>query len=264
MRAELIGVVLNYTIEVAMVLFPLIPYIPFFLSKNRTKLFQQFNSGVCYVLLISNFLRIAFYIGKPYQTFLLLQSVVLIIEMILLLVLASICLNTNTENVFGNVIALPFGIVVVGFFFRNYILFVQIVGTLASIVEVTLAIPQIVQNYKRKSGDGIPYLTILLWMGGDAVKTIYYCISKVPIQFVLCGVVQFLCDVIVGTQKVFYTEKVKHFVELCCSKCTKRKESEQLKEIAMDDSREEIIAICQNFTNRNGWQILKKVKICQV
>ena len=45
---------------------------------------------------------------------------------------------------------------------------------------------------------------VLLWISGDAFKTLYFLIRNSPLQFLLCGIFQLLLDLAVLFQVFFY------------------------------------------------------------
>lgn len=47
-------------------------------------------------------------------------------------------------------------------------------------------------------------MILLTWFLGDAFKTFYYIYTGVPLQFILCGIIQLLVDSIVVIQFVSY------------------------------------------------------------
>ncbi len=58
--------------------------------------------------------------------------------------------------------------------------------------------------------DSCVYLTltsvgmVLLWLTGDAAKTIYFVLRQSPFQFVMCGTLQCIVDVAVLVQVFIY------------------------------------------------------------
>ncbi len=45
---------------------------------------------------------------------------------------------------------------------------------------------------------------VLLWLGGDAIKTIYFVQRQSPLQFVMCGTLQCIVDIAVLVQVFIY------------------------------------------------------------
>lgn len=51
-------------------------------------------------------------------------------------------------------------------------------------IEATLGVPQLLRNNKTKSVDGLSFIMILTWLGGDFFKTLYF-ISEVKNKCIL-------------------------------------------------------------------------------
>ncbi|KAL7716214.1 PQ loop repeat protein [Entamoeba marina] len=192
-----------------MICTPVAPYLPFIVSKNKKQTFESFNIAACYVLLSSNVFRIGFYIGNPFELSLLIQSFVLIATMLILLYFMS----NHTNKVDFNNILLIFGgasitVLLFSYFVKDYNIIVQSIGTLSTTVEVFLAIPQIIYNYKNKNAEGLPLLTLVGWVLGDTFKTVYFVSLQVPIQFIMCGVFQLICDAVIFAQIAIYSPHV--------------------------------------------------------
>ncbi|CAH8635462.1 unnamed protein product [Schistosoma intercalatum] len=62
-----------------------VPYIPQYLKIRKTQSIKGFSSFVCFILLISNVLRILFWFVQPFSTALLFQSFIMIATMLILL-----------------------------------------------------------------------------------------------------------------------------------------------------------------------------------
>ena len=44
----------------------------------------------------------------------------------------------------------------------------------------------------------------MTWIFGDCFKTGYYIVTKCPIQFIVCGVIQIIIDIILIGQMIYY------------------------------------------------------------
>lgn len=206
---DFIGEVVSVTLKGLMVVMPVAPYIPFFTSTDKQRVLQSFSLGLCYVLLTSNVLRIGFYIGEPFEVSLLIQSIVIISAMLALLYLSAKYLHTiNFTKAFVVFSGLSAVTLLFSYIVRGSNFLVQSIGAASSLVEVMLAVPQIVKNYKTKTGDGLPLTTVFGWIAGDFFKTMYFIVLSVPYQFVMCGVFQLLCDAIVVSQIMMYSPYV--------------------------------------------------------
>ncbi|ELP93992.1 hypothetical protein EIN_181590 [Entamoeba invadens IP1] len=200
-----VGTVVNLIVQTLMVFMPIAPYTTFFISRNDENIFKSFSLGTCYVLLTSNIFRISFYFGERYDTFLLIQSVVLISGMVALLYLSSVALKNDIKETLTVFVVSSAIVLVFGYLTQHSYFIVQSLGAISSIVEVMLALPQIYHNFKTQSGDGLPISTIIGWIVGDSFKTIYFIISEVPLQFICCGIFQLMCDAVIVGQMVHYS-----------------------------------------------------------
>ena len=68
------------------------------------------------------------------------------------------------------------------------------IGTLALLIESALAMPQLMQNWRRKSTQGLRLELVGAWAVGDAAKTVLFVARRAPFQFLACGVIQLVVD----------------------------------------------------------------------
>jgi len=78
--------------------------------------------------------------------------------------------------------------------FMHSTIYTEFIGTCALLIESTLAMPQLIQNYRIKSTRGLRVELVAAWALGDAAKTILFMARGAPFQFLLCGVVQLVVD----------------------------------------------------------------------
>lgn len=91
------------------------------------------------------------------------------------------------------------------YIFMDNVLFVETTGYASLLTEALLAVPQLLKNYVNKSTVGMSYLMVLLWAGGDLFKTVYFLVKQVPLQFVVCGVIQVTIDMLIMAQVSLYS-----------------------------------------------------------
>ena len=60
------------------------------------------------------------------------------------------------------------------FFFQNNISYDTTLGTLSSLIEAMLGIPQLYLNYSKKNTKGLAPLLIMMWLFGDFYKLCFY------------------------------------------------------------------------------------------
>lgn len=235
------------------------PCIGFLIQANKFKTVHSskgFSLYVCLIILISNILRIYFWIGKRFTSILLAQSFVVIASQLYLIHVALdnsesimtvtskpeqkvsndkeksdtnrnifVFLINNSRNVYQMLFSIEsfwkwesFGLYLImttmltiasGMIFFifgfNNMPFIELVGSISTGIEVILAIPQIVCNYNNKSTETLSFTMVLLWFFGDLFKITYYLVTKLPIQFIVCSLIQIVFDVILLSQIVYFS-----------------------------------------------------------
>lgn len=84
--------------------------------------------------------------------------------------------------------------------------FTEVIGTFALLIEATLAMPQLLQNYRNKTTRGLRFELVGAWALGDAVKTVLFVARRAPMQFIVCGIVQLVVDFGIFYQMRIYRE----------------------------------------------------------
>ena len=193
-------------IDILMIFMPTLSFTQFFIADEQT--IKSFNLGTCYVYIACNIFRIGFYFGEHYETSLLIQSFFLIGLMVTVIVHCAQYKKVDLKRLFSIMGIFTFFVFLFSYITRNVNFIVQSIGMASTIVEVALAFPQIIQNFKVKSGEGIPLSTLGMWMFGDGFKTTYFLCVKAPIQFILIGVIQLSCDFILAFQIYLYSPQI--------------------------------------------------------
>lgn len=83
--------------------------------------------------------------------------------------------------------------------------FVESIGYASLLTEAMLAVPQLYQNARTHSTIGMSASMVLLWAGGDLFKTGYFVIKQVPMQFIVCGIIQVTVDLMILAQVALYS-----------------------------------------------------------
>lgn len=217
---------LSWLASYVMVFGGAVPYIPQYQEIQRTNNVEGFSTRVCLVLLIANILRIFFWVGKQFEMPLLLQSVVMIFTMLAMLHLCCAIQSSNRVTTklhhitdldfryfwswssFEDYLIFCFAFTLlcafITFFFLDWVLFVEALGSLAVMFEAMLGLPQLLQNYNNRSTRGMSVKMVLLWTAGDIFKTTYFVINESPVQFVVCGAVQIMIDIAILLQVGYY------------------------------------------------------------
>eukprot|EP01117_Protostelium_nocturnum_P012307 TRINITY_DN452_c0_g2_i3.p1 TRINITY_DN452_c0_g2~~TRINITY_DN452_c0_g2_i3.p1 ORF type:complete len:155 (-),score=38.71 TRINITY_DN452_c0_g2_i3:125-589(-) len=76
----------------------------------------------------------------------------------------------------------------------------EVLGTIALATESILGVPQMINNQKTKSTKGLSLELIGSWLLGDVFKTVYFVAKGSPFQFLLCGTIQVVVDIIICVQ----------------------------------------------------------------
>ncbi|CAH8580935.1 unnamed protein product [Schistosoma turkestanicum] len=218
-----------------------VPYIPQYLQIRKTQSVKGFSSFVCFVLLISNILRIWFWFVQPFATALLFQSFVMIITMLILMKTitrfsgikrsqsmpyTSGIMKTESEswNVnqfkdvwfrnfwkwthFSNYLIFLYSFTLISglctYVFSSSQIYNQLLGFTALFIESMLGLPQFMKNCFNKSIVGMSISMVLMWTSGDIFKTIYFVLEKAPLQFPLCGLLQIGLDLAILLQCLCY------------------------------------------------------------
>lgn len=199
-----------------------IPYVPQYLEIRRGVNPSGFSLYTCLVLIIAYVLRIAFWYGKRFEYPLLIQSFIMISTMILLLEVTTSNISDHKRRYFTDFelayfwnwtsiysfLLCIFLIAIVIFFvtyvFRENQYYIEMIGVLSVGIESMLPLPQIIHNFVNASTRGMSVLMVILWTIGDGFKTFYFVYKKVPLQFVIFGVIQIILDQVVLFQVFLY------------------------------------------------------------
>lgn len=85
-------------------------------------------------------------------------------------------------------------ITIINLYILQSMILTESIGTLALLIEATLAMPQLMQNYRCKSTRGLRVELVGAWALGDAAKTVLFVARRSPFQFFACGVIQLVVD----------------------------------------------------------------------
>ncbi|KYQ99889.1 hypothetical protein DLAC_03852 [Tieghemostelium lacteum] len=211
---------------------PVAAYIPQYRDIQRTSNCDGFSSKVCLILLLSNILRCFFWLGKQFDNTLLYQSIIMIIAQIIML---HLCVSIkskdslmnrskkiNRQQISSSFFEQPFwewdsffpyvlflAIYTFTFFVISYVFlftpsYFELLGGLSLAIEATLGLPQLLQNYNKKSTKGLSAVLIISWFVGDLFKTLYFYYTSAPLQFIMCGLFQILVDTAITYQMLTY------------------------------------------------------------
>ncbi|OQS07541.1 PQ-loop repeat-containing protein 1-like [Thraustotheca clavata] len=203
-----------------------LPYLPQYIYIFKSGDASGFSSVVCLLLLVANTTRICFYFRQPFETSLLLQSIVMIIAQLKMLeivvrkgrkqdklVRIYQCRGfwkwTSYVDYLIAYLLLSLVQIILTLLFPNSYSYTQLIGVFALGIEASLGLPQLHKNYKRKATAGVSYAMVFGWTIGDVFKTVYAVQTLSPLQFLLCGAMQIAVDVGLMYQVVYYFPKQK-------------------------------------------------------
>jgi uncharacterized protein with PQ loop repeat len=83
------------------------------------------------------------------------------------------------------------------FFFYKKVFYIELLGTLSSLIEAMLGVPQFYLNYTRKNTKGLAPMLIFIWLFGDLFKLSYYYGNKIPLQLMICSGIQVVIDLLI-------------------------------------------------------------------
>lgn len=209
-----------------------IPYLPQYLEIKRLKNSDGLSPYVCLTLTIANLLRIGFWFGQPFPTPLLLQAFLMVFTMMFMMYVwvkyRQMPPCDGGEHVFSDLdwryfwhwsdyesyvkFVILFSVVfgVPCFAFSSSYFFVQTIGFFSLLTESLLALPQFLRNYRHSSTVGMSLEMVLMWTMGDLFKTIYFFLSKAPVQFPVCGCIQMAFDIAIFFQFLAYRKRHSH------------------------------------------------------
>uniref|UniRef100_A0A1B6GIW7 Solute carrier family 66 member 2 n=1 Tax=Cuerna arida TaxID=1464854 RepID=A0A1B6GIW7_9HEMI len=222
-----ISKVLKWAASTVMIFGGVVPFIPQYREIRRKGDAEGFSLYVCLVLLISNILRILFWCGKKFELPLLIQSMIMNITMLFMI---HVCVSVKNksqiirgpERLFTDfewryfwqwtdftsyiefLLSLTLLCSLVTFVLQDSPVYIEALGFLALLTEAMLAIPQLLQNFRNKSTEGMSVLMVVMWMMGDCFKTTYFVLRDAPAQFWLCGCLQIAIDVFILGQVYWY------------------------------------------------------------
>ena len=244
--------IIGFFVNMGVVFGPSIGYITQSLKFYRLGSSYGFNLTISLKILTANIFRIFFWIGKRFNIYLLYQSI-LVISFQFIVITFYIIYKDSRDKKKDNYLRDPHEKFSIKFkrFLKNYFhydnfwnwdyllpyfvftflfvagllgisfifgfknkTYINLLGVISTGIEVILGIPQIITNYQLKSGDALSIIMITSWIFGDIFKTGYYIVTKCPPQFVVCGILQALINIIIICQIFYYHKGPYNFLQL--------------------------------------------------
>ena len=208
----------NAVMNFAIVVGPSIGYISQGLKFKINKKSKGFCLSMCLKTILSSIFKIYFWVGKRYNIYLLYQAILVLLLQYYIIIfylkysdkdcMRIVGLHWRWDNLFSFlfysiVLAILIGFVCFIFGIHNKI-FLEILGYIATGIDVFLGLPQIYTNYKLKNSHSLSTIMILSFLLGDLFRTYYYITTKSPFQFILCGIMQVSINIILMLQIIYY------------------------------------------------------------
>ena len=231
-----ISLVIKLICDLLMIFCPPLCYYTQALKFEKNKSSKGFSKTLCLLLLLSNILRIYFWLGKPFSMALFYQSIlVVLIQLYLMHVYLKYQDNEERKNlpektftehiqnwketlnpfkiwnwdyeidyykfIFFLFFSMLFICSIVGF--KNTGFF-ELIGVISVSIEVFIEIPQIKEICVTKNAKNISAAMIFMWLIGDLFKTIYNIAYKSPLQIIFGCFFQICEDLTIIGQVLIY------------------------------------------------------------
>ena len=229
----------NAMMNFAIVIGPSIGYISQGIKFKINKKSKGFCLSMCLKTILSSIFKIYFWVGKRYNIYLLYQAILVLLLQYYIIIFylkysekecmkivgwqkqkkwskslkSFLDLNNfwGWDNLFSFlfysiVLAILIGFVCFIFGIHNKI-FLEILGYIATGIDVFLGMPQIYTNYRLKNSHSLSTIMIISFLLGDLFRTYYYITTKSPFQFILCGIMQVSINVILLIQIIYYKRR---------------------------------------------------------
>ena len=229
----------NAAMNFAIVIGPSIGYICQGMKFKINKRSKGFCLSMCLKTILSCIFKIYFWVGKRYNIYLLYQAILVLLLQYYIIIFylkysEKDCVDIvgwqkrekfskslknfldlknfwRWDNLFSFlfysiVLAILIGFVCFIFGIHNRI-FLEILGYIATGIDVCLGMPQIYTNYKLKNSHSLSTIMITSFLLGDLFRTYYYITTKSPFQFIICGIMQVCINIILMLQIIYYKIK---------------------------------------------------------
>lgn len=228
--------------DLGMMIGPSLVFIIQILKIEKQKSSNGISNKITLILILSNIIRVIFWLGSKFSKVLLFQSILMIFVQFYLLYtwlkyndkdrlnsgVEYDIFNTKSSNYFMDMIRdmldfnkfwnwarfidylvcvfmITLSIVVITIFKGlNDSIYFEFLGFIAACIESIIGIPQLIMNYNHSSTGSLSYGMILSWLAGDLFKSIYFYINKSPWQLFVCSIFQINVDILLVLQFVIY------------------------------------------------------------
>lgn len=169
---DFVSAVFTSGFEIFLVASPFVVFLPQWLMMKRTRTAGSFSPLVCYILIISALLRVVFWFGQKFNTFIFFQAVIMLIVQTFMLKkyfevtalaqhnpkiaeVSPLMVATTKMNEVLAKVAVGYMLYFVAFMLLRSDWFIEMTGFLSAGVEACLPLPQFWNNLKRHSVEGL-------------------------------------------------------------------------------------------------------------
>jgi len=187
---------------------------------------EGFSLLIPFILLAASLLRVHFWWGRQFDILLLWQAVAMIVCQLLLLRVCT-CFPSFSQkghSLFRNplshfwhwedygsylsvILVVECILIITTATFAHHGAYFEVLGYFSLLTEASLAVPQVIENGRRGSVDGLSPLLVATWVLGDMAKTAYFLHTHSPAQFLVCGALQLTLDAVVVAQFALYARR---------------------------------------------------------
>ncbi len=223
--------VLSLTIQIVFKIgyacMPLIGYYAQYLKIKKLKNSFGFSKLITFIIINAYIFRIFFRFGKYYNIEIFLQSIIGVLFQIFLLYK---CIEYTHEKdkiysdlfnikyfwnwpfftdyfIFISFTIISLSVLSFSIGYEN-IIYIETLGSISGLIEANMGVPQVIENFKTKNAGTFSKILIISWISGDITKLIYLLLTNSPIQMVLSALFQFIVDLIIIFQMIYYNKKV--------------------------------------------------------
>ncbi|KAK9469542.1 hypothetical protein V1512DRAFT_218717 [Lipomyces arxii] len=228
----ILGIPLNYIIAAFLAVSPITSYADQMFYVWRRKSSDGFALDTCALLIVVSTLRIYYWLGRPLELPILLQSASMLFVQLIYLKMALMYMpaawrrSKSMEDHFipfkrplffwqwksdwKFYICIALFMAVVGIFelfLKSFDTWFAIIARVAVATEAVLPLPQLILNYTRHSLSGFRFTLLFAWVSGDFVKTIFYYIDGQEFYYKVGGTCQTVLDFAILWQYIYYWRK---------------------------------------------------------
>ena len=224
---KIISITIEIIFKIGYSCLPIIGYYAQYLKIKKLKNSFGFSKFITFIIINAYIFRIFFRFGKYYNIEIFLQSLVGLFFQIFLLYK---CIEYTHEKdkiytdlfdikyfwnwpfftdyfIFISFTIISLSILSYSIGYDN-VIYVETLGSISGLIEANMGVPQVFENFRTKNAGTFSKILIVSWISGDISKLIYLLLTNSPIQMTLSAFFQFIVDLIIIFQMMYYKQKV--------------------------------------------------------